>query len=350
MFIEERHARILEILAASGRVSITQLQKEFGLSDDSVRRDLRILEEKKLLKRTHGGAISMRQVGTARPHNQTSRDMDSVYPNYLAIAKKAVSMIQQGDVVFITWASLGYLMAQNIPADLQCKIVTNSIIIAEELRTKPNVKIILTGGTMDQKGICHDDFPSSQIKNMRFDKCFITSAAISADFGLSINSPDGASLIYASIVSARYKIGMYPTEKIGFESTVKIADVDILDEIISDSEASEDELGKFEERGVKITIADFDSAEPVTEDSPNPLENSENSVDSDDPQLKQALQIAIQNGKVSTSLLQRKLSVGYGQAVTLLDEMAKRGYIGAADGSKPRDVLISQSEFDELFK
>lgn len=257
MFIEERHARILELLEQNGRISISQLQEEFSISDDSIRRDLRMLEEKNLLKRTHGGAIPVRQVGMSRPKNMTSKDMDSVYPNYLAIAKKAVSMIKPMDVVYITWASVGYLMAQNM-SDIPCKVVTNSIIIAEELRPKEKVQVLIIGGTMDMKGICRDDFPITYMSNLRFDKSFVTSACISANFGLSINNPEGAKMILASIMSAKYKIGLYPTEKIGFESNVKIADVAILNEIITDWDALEDELVKYEEAGVKVTIVEND--------------------------------------------------------------------------------------------
>lgn len=254
MFIEERHEQILKILEENGRVSIAELQERFGVSDDSVRRDLRILEEKRMLKRTHGGAISMRQVGTTRSRGMTSRDMESIYPNYLAIAKKAVAMIQPNDVVYLTWASVGFLMAQNLPDNVPCKIVTNSIVIAEELRTKPNVGVLFAGGTMDTKGVCADDFPYSCIRNMRFDKAFITSSFVSAEFGLSINSPAGASLIRASIESARYVVGLYPTEKLGFASIVKIADVSVLHEMITDENASEEELTKYEEKGVRVTV------------------------------------------------------------------------------------------------
>ena len=206
MFIEERHEQILKMLEERGRVSIGELQEMFAVSDDSVRRDLRLLEEKRLLKRTHGGAIAMRQVGTTRPRGTTSRDMESVYPNYLAIAKKAVSMIQPNDVIYLTWASVGFLMAQNFPENVPCKVVTNSIVLAEELRAKPTVGVLFAGGTMDTKGVCADDFPYSCIRNMRFDKAFITSSFLSAAFGLSINSPASASLIRASIESARYVI------------------------------------------------------------------------------------------------------------------------------------------------
>lgn len=63
MFIEERHQAILDLLNENGRISNLEIQEKFEVSYDSAKRDLRILEEKGLLKRTHGGAIPARQIG-----------------------------------------------------------------------------------------------------------------------------------------------------------------------------------------------------------------------------------------------------------------------------------------------
>ena len=75
MFIEERHQVILETIAASGRISIGEIQERFDVSVDSARRDLRILEEKGLLKRTHGGAIPLPQVGLLPPRDRNFAEM-----------------------------------------------------------------------------------------------------------------------------------------------------------------------------------------------------------------------------------------------------------------------------------
>jgi S-DNA-T family DNA segregation ATPase FtsK/SpoIIIE len=66
-----------------------------------------------------------------------------------------------------------------------------------------------------------------------------------------------------------------------------------------------------------------------------------------DPQFLSAVDIAIQSGKVSTSLLQRKLYIGYGKAAVFIDTMEELGIISEQDGMKPRDVLISKSEWEK---
>ena len=67
-----------------------------------------------------------------------------------------------------------------------------------------------------------------------------------------------------------------------------------------------------------------------------------------DPLFKQAAEVCIQNQLGSTSLLQRRMSIGYGRAARIIDQLELAGVLGPANGSKPRDVLIGLEELDEL--
>ncbi len=69
---------------------------------------------------------------------------------------------------------------------------------------------------------------------------------------------------------------------------------------------------------------------------------------SDDPMIKEAIKVVVENGLASTSLLQRKLKLGYARAARIIDEMEERGVVGAYEGSKPRKVLITQEQLMEM--
>lgn len=256
MYIEERHQAILDWLTKNGSISNADIQEKFGVSYDSAKRDLRILEEKGLLKRTHGGALPIRQVATGRPAQMTIRDIDYVRDNYLEIAKEAVAMIKKNDVVYIPSATVGLFMVQNLPENVNIRVVTNSIIIAEELRKRENVSVIMLGGEMDDKGNCYDTIAVETIKRLRFDKCFITSACISASFGLSIQKTQAISFWNALIDSSKKTIGLYPKEKIGFDSIVSICPANKLNTLITDWDASEEDLKQFDEMGIEVVVVD----------------------------------------------------------------------------------------------
>ena len=77
------------------------------------------------------------------------------------------------------------------------------------------------------------------------------------------------------------------------------------------------------------------------------LDAADMNDDGSDVKFRQAVEIAVNEGKISTSLLQRKLSIGYGKAAKIIDQMYEMGYVSEADGNKPRRILITKQEFYE---
>lgn len=73
-----------------------------------------------------------------------------------------------------------------------------------------------------------------------------------------------------------------------------------------------------------------------------------NGDEDQDPMLKPAIELAVESGKISTSLIQRRLSLGYGRAAKLIDKMEQMGIVGAPEGNKPREVLMTKTEFMEM--
>lgn len=256
--MEERHQAILILLAQNGSITNAEIQEQFGISYDSAKRDLRILEEKGLLKRTHGGAIPNRKIGFdggCAPLSGRER-VPEVKPNYLRIAKRAIAEIRPKDVVYLTGASIGYLIARNLPADLVCTIVTSSIAIAEELRRYETITVLVTGGEMSRNGSFYDDFTIGMINRLQFDKCFLTSACLSSEFGLSVQKTRNLGLVNAVLAHSKKKYGLYPAEKIGFDSIVSICPADRLDMLITDGEALEEDLAAFDELGIEVIVAE----------------------------------------------------------------------------------------------
>lgn len=256
MYIEERHQAILDWLKKHGSISNSDIQERFSVSYESAKRDLRILEEKGLLKRTHGGALPVHQVAMARPANLTIKDYGEIKKNYLCIAKEAIGMIENNDVIFLSSTTVSYFIAQNLPCDKRIRVVTNSIIIAEELRGKENISVILLGGEMDHKGNCFDAFAINTVNKLRIDKSFICSAAISAEFGLSIQRSAAISFFNAVMDSSKINIGLFPKEKIGFDSIISICPAERLGVLITDWDALEEDLELFREKGIEVIVVD----------------------------------------------------------------------------------------------
>ena len=75
MFMQERHKAIADTIAANGKITITEITAQYGISDESARRDLRLLEQQGICKRTHGGAILLQQVSVRPPVDRKFESM-----------------------------------------------------------------------------------------------------------------------------------------------------------------------------------------------------------------------------------------------------------------------------------
>lgn len=256
MFIEERHQEILNVIKKNGRISIGEIQEFFAVSVDSARRDLRILEEKGLLKRTHGGAIPLQKVGIKPPADCTVRDIIDIDPCYDAIAKRACSLIQENDTIFITSGSVGFFMLKYLPSPISFTVVTNSIIIADELKAKDNISVFIVGGKLRSRGNCVDALAVEFVKKLNFDLNFITGAGFSAKVGLSNGTPETVAFQNAVIENSRKNVVLAPNTKIGFNGFLKVADAAKFDVVITDWEALEEELSRIQDLGVDVIVVE----------------------------------------------------------------------------------------------
>ena len=167
MFVEERHALIIQELKENGRVKVKELSAKFKVSEDLIRKDLALLAQQGKLKKTYGGAVLVKE----NVHREFATQRKSI--NLVAkqkIAQKALSLIKDDYVVFLDISTinieLAYLIAKS---DLKAIIVTNMLEIVNIL-AKSNIRVIFIGGEFD---FGKDGFVGSltieMLKNFRFD-------------------------------------------------------------------------------------------------------------------------------------------------------------------------------------
>ena len=252
MFIEERHREILKRLNASGTITTAEIQRLFGIGYDSAKRDLRILEEKGLLKRTHGGAISL----SAPERKETLRIVKDERPDIVSIARYAVSLIKPDEVVFLPASPVGLQMVRGLPDGLSVRVVTNSLALAEEARQRQGTKVFMIGGELDDRGCATDSFATETIRRIRMAKSFITTAGVSAGFGLSVQKSVSVAFWNAVIGSSSAVIGLYPSERFGVDSVFSVCGAQRLNCVITDGRAETSKISEFAESGVKVIVAD----------------------------------------------------------------------------------------------
>lgn len=251
MFAEERRQKIWELLQKQQRVLAKELAEMFGVSVDSIRRDLSIMEEQGLLKKTHGGAIPISKVRTLPPPLALRYGKASPYNH--AIAKMAASYIQEGDTVFIGSASIHDCMIQYLPKNTSFTVVTHSIRIADALRENEYVDTYLIGGRVKPSGSITDTLAAEFVGQFTFDLCFATGGGIS-ERGISTASPEVAGFGRAVCEVSRRIIGLAPHEKLGIDCFAKMIPIQRIDQVITDEEADQDAVRKLTNQGIKVIM------------------------------------------------------------------------------------------------
>ncbi|MFB9326309.1 DeoR/GlpR family DNA-binding transcription regulator [Paenibacillus aurantiacus] len=251
MFSDERRDKILELLHTNGRVLAKDLADLFELSIDSIRRDLTLMEEKGLLKRTHGGAIPSLKVRTA-PLPPDVRYRDGA-PHQDAIARKAASFIKEQDTVFIGSAGIHFGMLKFLP-NVPFTVVTNSIQVADTLKDREAIDVYLLGGKVKRSGSITDALANEFLRQFTLDICFVTGGGISKN-GISTSTPEVATLGRVAAEISRRQICLAPHEKLGVDFFVKGGPITGIDLLITDEEASIEAIEAIESKGVTVCIA-----------------------------------------------------------------------------------------------
>ena len=255
MFMEERHQEISEIINTNGKITIAEIASKYNISYESARRDLRLLEQKGICKRTHGGAISLQQVSVRPPIDRDFGNMP-IFDNYREISRVAAAKIREKDTVYLTGGSFGYIMVSFLPRDIHYTVIVNSVDIAKELRAFDNIDVYIAGGKMRQSGSLVDSLANEFVSRMHFDLCFITGGGLTADFGLSNGTDETAAFQRTIIKNSHKRCLIIPGSKIGGDSFIKVCDIDAFDSIITDWDCVEDQIAAIKEKGIDITVVE----------------------------------------------------------------------------------------------
>ncbi|MDV7142552.1 DeoR/GlpR family DNA-binding transcription regulator [Tropicimonas sp. TH_r6] len=194
-----------------GELSVADLSEQFGVAVETIRRDLRTLEEDGYLRRTHGGAASIieNNHGSLSFGRRKLEETDSKR----AIARQAVAMIRPDTVLMLDHSSSAWYLAEALP-DIPLTVITNSVRIVFDLVRKPNIRVIGVGGEYYEKyGAFLGVLTQNQVQEFHADICFCSCAAYSEDGGAWDNSELNAGVKIAMARSAKSNVLLCDTSK-----------------------------------------------------------------------------------------------------------------------------------------
>jgi DeoR family fructose operon transcriptional repressor len=255
LYPEERQQAIASLVAERGRLAVSAVADEFGVTTETVRRDLAVLERSGMLRRVHGGAVpsgalTLVEPGLAERHGTRSEAKRK-------IAAAALDLLPANDgSVILDGGSTTAALADVLPADRRLYVATNSVPIAARLSASPAVTLHLLGGRV--RGITQTavgDATVRSLQDLRVDVVFLGTNGVSAGHGFSTPDEAEAATKRAMVRAAQRVIVLGDSSKLGREHLVRFATVEEVDVLVTDSEADPGIVAELETMGIEVLVA-----------------------------------------------------------------------------------------------
>lgn len=253
-FKEERLQRIVEAVRENGQVTVAELSHRFGVSDITIRRDLRELADRGALRRAHGGAVQVAPVSPEPPviqRMQQGRDWKE------RIGRAAAALVDDGESVFIGSGSTTAYVARHLVDRKNLTVVTNTLNIATELATAEEITMIVTGGMMRAPELSLVGHIAEQaLREVRVDKVIMGMRAISLEAGMTNDYLHEVMTDRTIIEMAPELILVADHTKFGKVASAYVAPVERMTTLVTDSETDPETLARLREMGIRVIVAD----------------------------------------------------------------------------------------------
>lgn len=235
MFLEERHEKIVAILNEAGRVTVPELARQFNVTEDCIRKDLKQLAARGACKRVYGGATKVEAV----PELNVTDRIGLFVPEKRAIAKKALRLIEPEMTVFLDISTTNLMLAKMVAEEnIHCTVVSTMVGVLTALAKSAEVTALCPGGML-RPGL--DGFVGvpcvKGLDSYRFDLAFMGCYGLNADAAeITTHTPEDGIVKEAVVARSRKNYLLAESRKLSSFGSYRYASFDDFEALISDGE------------------------------------------------------------------------------------------------------------------
>ena len=250
--IAERHQFILNRLNKEGNANVRDLCKQLKVSSVTIRKDLKLLEDKNLLFRTYGGATLKNPYTTDRSVNEKEKLQSA---EKMRIGAAAALLIQPNDSIIVASGTTVQAFARNLQPREHLTVITSALNVALELVKHEQVEIIQLGGTVRRSSSSvTGPFAEQILADFFCSKFFLGVDGIDMEFGLTTTSVMEAHLNRQMINASQKLIVLSDSTKFGKRGFGRICGMEEVSQVITDSGISAHYKSHLEALGIEVTI------------------------------------------------------------------------------------------------
>lgn len=244
---QERRQHILEKLQSEGKLIATDLCALYGVSEDTIRRDLRDMAADGLLKRVHGGALPL---APQRPYAERAQDSS---PAKVAIAQTAARLVQNGHMVIFGSGTTNLEICKQLEPSLRATVVTTSPQIALTLLDHRFIEVILVGGRLSKSAYAAIDAEAlAQLSRYHADICFLGICSLHPQAGYTVTLYDEAAINRAIIAQSGEVVAAATGDKLGTIAPYTVAPLSDITHLVTEPNLPEASLEPYRQAGLEI--------------------------------------------------------------------------------------------------
>ncbi len=251
MLAADRMRIITDLVSRHTSVKVVELVEQFGVSNETVRRDLELLEKQGTIRRVYGGAVKAQSDAEQsyqerRTHHISEKE---------AIGKLASRLVQDGDTIIIDVGTTALSFAKHLVNKNNLTVITPSLPVALLLLKSSNARVIVTGGELERDEPYLTGPIAKDVFNRYYaSRAFIAVGGISMERGLTDYNDLEVDTRKVILNSASQIIGLADSSKMGIIATSFISEIDALDILITDDGISQDMTDYIEGLGVNLSV------------------------------------------------------------------------------------------------
>lgn len=249
----ERRTLILEKLNVHGQVNVSDLSKDFSVSEVTIRNDLNQLEQKSALIRARGGAIKPTRVGA----DFEISDKDKInFREKQQIGQRAAKLVEEGDTIILDSGTTTMELAKNLGEINDLTVITNALNIAMKLAENKNINVIVPGGFLRKQSLSLVGTPAEKgFRGYYCDKLFLGVDGLDIDYGLSTPNVEEAHLNQVMIEYSEQVILLSDSSKFLRKSLAFICPLSSVHTIVTDDQIKPEDQRQIERLGIKVLTA-----------------------------------------------------------------------------------------------
>jgi DeoR/GlpR family transcriptional regulator of sugar metabolism len=251
MLVAERRDLLVARLRREGKLVARDLAAEFGVSEDSVRRDLRDLAAAGLCQRVHGGALP------ASPAVGSHAKRSEIVPeSKRRVGAAAAALITPGITVVLDGGTTGLAVAAALPPDLAATIITHSPVTAAALTDHPAADVIILGGRLHKRSSCACGAAAAEAAGgITADLFLLVAAGIHPKAGLTAGDPDEAAMRRILVGRSADTYVVASIEKLGTVAPYAVVGLSEVAGLVTDAPAGHPTVQQLREQGVNVIQA-----------------------------------------------------------------------------------------------